>query len=43
MKKNYVSPNLEVLRIKQGNVVMTSPTYGCSCDDECQYESESGT
>ncbi len=40
MKKNYVSPNLEVLRIKQGNVVMNSHGgIGCGgdifCDDSC--------
>ncbi len=34
MKKKYVSPHLEVLRIKQGNVVMNSHDgFGCAGED----------
>ncbi len=53
MKKNYVSPNLEVIRIKQGNVVMNSHgglecagediEGGSSCHDCDWYCDESGT
>ncbi len=40
MKKTYVAPDMEIIHIKQGNVVMNSHDFSCivegeACDEWC--------